>query len=51
MNYKPTKSSNICKEGNSYRVIKHINGVRISRSFPKYRMALDFKADLLNANA
>ena len=51
MKHNPTRSQNIYKEGNSYRVIKHINGVRISRSFPKYRLALDFKQDLLNANA
>jgi len=50
MNYKPTKSSNICKEGKNYRVRMMINGVKISRNFSSYKQAYEFKQDLLQAN-
>jgi len=51
MEYKPTKSSNICKEGkNSYRVRLMRNGIKISKSFNRYRDALSFRNNLKSSN-
>lgn len=44
--YKATRSVNICKEGNSYRVRKMINGKKVTRNFKSFREAISFKKSL-----
>jgi hypothetical protein len=44
--YKTTRSKNICKEGNSYRFRKMINGKKVTRNFRTLREAIAFKNTL-----
>lgn len=50
MNYKATKSSNICKEGKNYRFRMMLNGVKVSKNFKTYKQALEYKTDFLTMN-
>jgi len=46
LTYKATRSTNICKEGNSYRFRKMINGKKITRNFRTLREAISFRNSL-----
>ena len=46
LTYKATRSTNICKEGKSYRFRKMINGKKITRNFRTLREAISFKNSL-----
>lgn len=51
MSYQATRSKGIYKTGSgSYRFRKIINGNKISRTFPKFKMALEFKNQVNESN-
>jgi hypothetical protein len=46
-NYTPTRTQGVYKTANStYRVRKVVNGVKISKTFKKFRDAFNFKKTL-----
>lgn len=51
MEYRSTQSSNISKEGKqSYRVRKMVNGLRHSKSFNRYKKAVEYRNELNQIN-